>query len=180
MDKIIEDLKKIKNLNTDEYLKSLKILQKHCDDEIKNINTINKTKQIIKKLKDSKFVTSNEIKNMCDDVTIIMSEHEQADYHTFTNTIIKIANIQFIRQYEGDNEGDGTYYCKIINTDDDVHVLLFENGNYFDDLKNLSYADDNYGKNLLKFYKKMKFNNTTKKQFSIFIQFVITDLMDKI
>lgn len=179
MDEIKETLSKSKTENN--YKQILQELQEYCEKELKNINNQKKIEKIINTFNKSKFVKQTELKKFFNNVSIIINNCERANYKVFSHKKIQINNIEFMRIYEGDNEGFGSYECEIFDVDSDNSFTLFEDADYFDDLKNISsiaYDNEDFGQDFLKLYNDQKFKKIKKNEFSEFIQFIFTDVFD--
>lgn len=134
---------------------------------VKIINVFNK----------SKFSKNTELQNFFTKVTIVENNYELWNYEEFINVTIKLNTIKFSRFYSGDiYKNYGTCKCEIHDIDNNNCFVLFEDADYFDNLKNI--ARDN--EDLLTLYEDQQLKNTTINEFFEFIQFIFTNIFDTI
>jgi hypothetical protein len=160
------------DMTTDE----LRQVLNYCNNIIKIRSYDSKSKLFKNVLNNSRYNKQDFLK-MYDNIEILNLEYERVGYHVATIKSIKIGNITFIRHYDGNNEGYGTYYFGM--RDDMVSVELFDEGTY-DDLNDISFKNENYGKDLHEIYKNQEFTKVKKNDFLDFVSYVFTDAMDTI
>lgn len=169
-------IKKINDAQNDNrYENILREVIKHCHDELEDIYWKKKEIQIKSALLDSKY-NNDEFAQMFEHIKILNYDHERADYHVIQSTSIKIGNITFHRTYDGDNEGNGDYYCEVRFSG--INALIGEEVSW-EEMAKLSYSNEDYGTDLLDIYKGNRFKNITKDTFIKYVSYVITTIMDK-
>ncbi len=168
LDQIAELINKSKtSKESDEHKTLLNKVKVICEAELNELKCKGNSQKVKKILLDKFGKSDDELKSLIEQVEVTKNAYEEFDYHRSTDKQLTFGDLSFRREYNGDNEGEGSINVGIHLGDKYFELMPWDNEKDILSTSDMTYEDY---PDLLTIYKGLKFK-TVKKQ--LFLDFVI-------